>query len=1042
MKHSYNKALLGLVHHKYWLAFLLVFLPFLGFAQSFTVVSIDTNSPQNFGSVAVGTSSASKSYTVSGNGFLAGQTISVALSGTQYGISQDNVNFSNSAIDLAADNDGNISATVYARFSPVSQAIINRTLNFSSDFASESFTYSLRGTGTAGSPAITVNPVSLGFGTQEVNTTSAIMTFAVNGTSLGTIPITITAPSGFAISYNNSSFTSTASITPVSGSVTNQIVSVVFKPTAAQSYVNTISLSSSTASSSVSVSGTGRLPPPIITTTPGTLADFGQAIVGTSSSVIRSFTIEGQNLQGNVTVTPPAGFSIRIGTNFFSTNAIILIPNNGMLASTSVDVRFNPTVAQTYTSDISVESTNATTQLVRASGEGIPSAGTPVVRLDPGSIAFGTVTASGSTSTRFFEVSGTDLAGPILLIPSNNSIEIRNATIGGPFLKSLSISPTNGTVSAQTIEVRLVATIARGTFSERIAITSTNADATEVSITASNPSGATSDISVFNPDNNTFTFVTRPNTTSLSQRFLVSGNNLVQAMVVQPVGPNAEYFEVSKDNTTFSASISFTPDVDGTVTAKAVYARFKPGVQAVTITSTIRTSSAPAPDFDVSITGISEPTIRLNNLIGDYATNVVKGTKTAPKSVQLDGFLLNGPVEVRFPADAADAIRNEFQIPQYEFSLDGGTTYVKSTTITPDVNGNFSTNLLVRFAPVRVGNANQELQFKNASFGNNYFSLTSGFGRVTGFAIAVEPTAQSTAKVVRSTDGKSATITFSLDNPPAGTSYGVTRLIIGSSTYTVFPSNLFPQDKANFNPGTTYGTGTPVESSTNTYVVFSGTNATSTVTGLDPALPYYFFGFEFNNDGLLAAENYLVPNNQPLYPLPVELKSFTAKLSNSRVKLDWATASEKNNKGFEVQRSKDGEQFTVLQFVKGQGSKSNETVYSTIDTQPLSGTSYYRLKQVDHDGTFAYSPVVAVTNAEAAREISFYPNPAHDVLNINMGSSVVGARVTITDLAGRTLLATTLDTNNSVSLSTLQTGTYLVTVETTSLKVTRKVVKE
>lgn len=1041
MKHSYNKALLGLAHHKYWLAFLLVLLPFLGIAQTFTVTPADNSSPQNFGSVAVGTSSASKSYVVSGNSFSAGQTISVALSGTQYGISQDNVNFSNSAFDLVADNDGNITATVYARFSPTSQATINRTLSFSSDFSESAAAYSLRGTGTAGSPAITVNPAALGFGAQEVNTTSAAMTFAVNGTSLGTTPITITAPTGFAISYNNSNYSSTASIAPVNGSVTNQIVSVVFKPTAAQSYVNTISLSSSTASNSVSVSGTGRLPTPIITATPNTLDDFGQVIVGTSSSVIRSFAVEGQNLQGNVTITPPAGFSIRIGSNFFSTNAITLSPSSGMLARTSIDVRFNPTVAQPYDSNISVESTNATAQLVRVSGEGIASAGTPVVRLDPGSIAFGTVTSSGSTSTRSFEVSGTDLTGPIVLTPSNSNIELRNAATGGAFLKSLSISPVNGTVSAQNIEVRLVATIARGAFSERIAITSTDADDTEVSITASNPSGTTSDISVFNPDNNPFTFVTRPNTFSASQSFLVSGNNLVQPLVVQPVGPNAEYFEVSKDNNAFFASVSFTPDGDGTVTAQRIYARFKPGVQAVTVTSTIRNTSAPAPDFDVSVTGISEPTIRLNNLIGDYATNVVKGTQTAPKAVQLDGFLLNGPVEVRFPADATDATRNPDQIPQYEFSLDGGSTYVKSTTITPDANGNFSNNLLVRFAPVRVGNANQELQFRNASFGTNYFSLNSGFGRVTGFAIAVEPTAQSTARVVRSADGRSAAITFSLSNPPAGASYGATRLIIGSSTYTLFPSNLFPQDKANFNPGTTYGTGTVIEESSNTYVVFSGANATYTVTGLDPALPYYFFGFEFNNDGLLNAENYLVPNNQPLFPLPVELKSFTAKLSKGRVKLDWVTASEKNNKGFEVQRSQDGEQFTVLQFVNGHGSKSNETLYTTLDAQPLGGTSYYRLKQVDHDGTFAYSPVVAVANAQEARDVTFYPNPTHDVLHIVMSESV-GARVTLTDLTGKVLLTTTLDASNSVSLAALHTGTYLVSVETSSQKVTRKVVKE
>ena len=1030
MKDKYlNKQKFGWTGRLWALLAVLWLLPFVMKAQSLTVSPTTTpTSPDNYGSVAVGTvSSPAKQYTITGTDLSGNITVSFANASSFEG-STDNVTFGNS-ISLSATG-----GTLYVRFRPT--AVGTTTVNASNGRitvtgSDDSFTtYSknifVQGTGTPGTPAITVNPTALGFNDQEVGTTSnPPMTFTVNATSLGTTPITVTAPNGFQISYNGSTYGKTASISPnAGGSVTNQVVSVVFKPTAAKAYAENITLTSSTASASVSVAGTGTNPKPILTAAPSPLPDFGSVVVGTSSSVSYSFTVSGQNLQSAVTIKVPAGFAMRIGSNFFSSNDIVLSPANGTLASTSIDVRFSPTAAVAYASDITVTSLNATSQFVRVTGQGTPGSGDATLRVNPGTIAFGTITSSGSTSTRSFEVSGTDLTAPILLTPSSSNIEIRNATVNanGPFEKNITITPVNGIVPGQNIEVRLVKTVAKGTFTELISITSTSADDMQVSITASNPSGNTSDISVVNSDNNTFTFVTRPNTTSVSQRFSVSGNNLVQDLTVEPVGPSAKYFEVSDDNITFRRKLTFPVEANNAVPSKAVYVRFTPGAEEVNITGTIRNSSTPAPDFDVSLTGISAPTIRLNKAIEDFRLNgnVVKGTKTDPKSVQLDGFLLSGPVQLRFPNDDADKDRNPSQIPQYEFSLDGGNTYKKSETISPNGEGNFTKTVLVRYAPVRVGSASQVLQFQNQSFGTgtDYFELTSGFGQASGFAIAAEPTAQSSAKVARSSDGTSATITFNLATPPAGKSYGSSRLVFGSSTYSTLPPRLFPADKANFNPGSTYGTGTPLDpdpssgtppkvSTTDTYVVFSGAATSFTVTNLDPALNYNFFGFEYNNDGLLNAENYLVPNNQPLIALPVELTAFTATLRNAKVNLIWSTASEKNSKGFEVQRSQNGKDFALLQFVAGQGSTSSTTNYAAVDAQPLGGTSYYRLKQVDHDGTFAYSPVAVITNGAApASEVSLYPNPAQDVVTVSLGQlPAAGARVTVADMMGRVVLS-------------------------------------
>lgn len=116
-------------------------------------------------------------------------------------------------------------------------------------------------------------------------------------------------------------------------------------------------------------------------------------------------------------------------------------------------------------------------------------------------------------------------------------------------------------------------------------------------------------------------------------------------------------------------------------------------------------------------------------------------------------------------------------------------------------------------------------------------------------------------------------------------------------------------------------------------------------------------------------------------PLPVELSAFTAEVRNGVVHLAWTTASEQNNAGFEVQRRSKNrgashEEWQVLGFVRGNGTTTEAKSYSFLDGT-ATGTVLYRLKQVDFDGAFEYSPTVEV---EAGRPKTFalsqnYPNP-------------------------------------------------------------------
>ena len=137
--------------------------------------------------------------------------------------------------------------------------------------------------------------------------------------------------------------------------------------------------------------------------------------------------------------------------------------------------------------------------------------------------------------------------------------------------------------------------------------------------------------------------------------------------------------------------------------------------------------------------------------------------------------------------------------------------------------------------------------------------------------------------------------------------------------------------------------------------------------------------FELKSDGSINADGWYVDDIGILVytAVPVELTSFTASIDNDEVLLRWVTGSELNNKGFEIQRSSSGEKWDVMGFVDGHGSTSGKMEYSYTDKNPVQGKAFYRLKQIDYDGSFkVYGPVEV--NNELTLTYSLkqnYPNP-------------------------------------------------------------------
>jgi alpha-tubulin suppressor-like RCC1 family protein len=111
--------------------------------------------------------------------------------------------------------------------------------------------------------------------------------------------------------------------------------------------------------------------------------------------------------------------------------------------------------------------------------------------------------------------------------------------------------------------------------------------------------------------------------------------------------------------------------------------------------------------------------------------------------------------------------------------------------------------------------------------------------------------------------------------------------------------------------------------------------------------------------------------------LPVELTSFTSSIKSSGVNLQWITATEINNSGFDVERAVDNVNFEKIGFVKGSGNSNSPNQYSFIDKNNLSGNIKYRLKQIDNNGTYRYSQVIEVNklNEPTSYKLGNYPNP-------------------------------------------------------------------
>ncbi len=186
-------------------------------------------------------------------------------------------------------------------------------------------------------------------------------------------------------------------------------------------------------------------------------------------------------------------------------------------------------------------------------------------------------------------------------------------------------------------------------------------------------------------------------------------------------------------------------------------------------------------------------------------------------------------------------------------------------------------------------------------------------------------------------------------------------------------------------------------------------------------------------------------NTDPdIHPLPVTFIAFSGRQEGNSIVLEWATMSEKENDYFEIERSIDGVNFVTIGYVDGAGDSDRRIDYTFSDNAPESGYCYYRLSQVDFDGTRAYADkVISVqyTGDEVA-QLTIVPNPTDGRFRVSATGSMAGGVVQLLSQTGNVVRTVNVDSfDATLDISDLPSGIYVLRFTANNRVLQQKVVK-
>lgn len=278
-------------------------------------------------------------------------------------------------------------------------------------------------------------------------------------------------------------------------------------------------------------------------------------------------------------------------------------------------------------------------------------------------------------------------------------------------------------------------------------------------------------------------------------------------------------------------------------------------------------------------------------------------------------------------------------------------------------------------------------------------------------------------------DGFDYTIIFSNKNEFTGTGLG------NFYTYEVaFQSDnldVTSQGSASFNADIIPMSSTTTNNLEVTYNTYDGSTLPSMVSGVTYSDPAIIRTLDYATATLKVGSQCFTagPLTSTGITLPVKLVRFNATKVNQNVLLTWTTLSEQNNKGYEIQRSADVKNWSMIGFVPSKtetGNSAESTDYTFTDMAPLNGVHFYRLKQIDLDQRFEYSEIRKISFARTS-SISIYPNPVQSVVNIS--GLELNDVIRLSNLSGKVLQ--TIEANNktiAIEMNSLPNGIYHISI--------------
>lgn len=203
--------------------------------------------------------------------------------------------------------------------------------------------------------------------------------------------------------------------------------------------------------------------------------------------------------------------------------------------------------------------------------------------------------------------------------------------------------------------------------------------------------------------------------------------------------------------------------------------------------------------------------------------------------------------------------------------------------------------------------------------------------------------------------------------------------------------------------------------------------------------------FNFGTEGAVAGERIYYFDDLVFgdATLPVTFLDFQVVASGAQVNVQWSTASESNNKGFYVERSANGSNWSPLQFIKGGGNSASTRQYSFVDAAPNNGVNYYRIQQVDADGKASFSSIKAIRFGANTKSAAVFPNPAKALVNVALNEFTGTALITIKSVEGKVVAsAKAFQANQIVTMDVhhLPAGTYVLQVNANNVQSVSKLI--